>query len=71
MKKRIRRWYFRIFKRYRRLEFRSVSYGEGDRLIRQSVGKPESEQWVLALPEEDRNQVFGVVMLERRVRIWE
>jgi len=66
----IRRLYFRIFKRYRRLEFRAVSYAEGDRLIRASVGKPERDQWVLAIPEEDRNRAIGlVVMLERRERI--
>ena len=67
----LRRLYFRIFKRYRRLEFRAVSYAEGDKLIRASVGKPESETWVLAIPEEDNNRAFGlVVMLERRERIW-
>lgn len=65
----LRRLYFRLFKRYRRLEFRAVSYAEGDRLIRGSVGKPESQQWVLA-KEEDSNRAFGlVVMLERRERI--
>lgn len=66
---RLRRLYFKIFKCYRRLEFRAVSYAEGDKLIRESVGKPEAETWVLA-PEEDNNRAFGlVVMLERRERI--
>ena len=61
--------FYKIFKRYRRLEFRAVSYAEGDRLIRESVGKPEREQWVLA-KEEDANRLVGlVVMLERRERI--
>ncbi len=69
MNRMIRKLYFRIFKRYRRLEFRAVSYGEGDRLIRASVGKPEAEQWVLAIPEEDYNRAYNVVMLERRERI--
>jgi hypothetical protein len=69
---RLRRLYFKMFKRYRRLEFRAVSYAEGDKLIRASVGKPESETWVLAIPEEDNNRAFGlVVMLERRERILE
>lgn len=66
---RLRRLYFKIFKHYRRLEFRAVSYAEGDRLIRASVGKQESEKWVLALPEEDNNRAFGIVMLKRRERI--
>ncbi len=47
-----------------------MSYTEGDRLIRESADKPEHEQWVLAIPEEDRNRAFGlVVYLERRERI--
>ena len=58
-----------MFKRYRRLEFKAVSYAEGDRLIRQNKGKPESQQWVLA-KEEDSNHAYGlVVMLERRERL--
>lgn len=65
----LRSLYYKLFKRYERLEFRAVSYREGDRLIRESVGKPEHEQWVLAIPEEDHNRMFGVVMLERRKRI--
>ena len=65
----LRRLYFRIFKHYRRLEIRAVSYSEGDRLIRQSEGKPESQQWVLA-KEEDSNPLIGVlVYLERRERV--
>jgi hypothetical protein len=67
--KRLRQLYFRIFKTYKRLEFRAVSYAEGDRLIKESVGKPEHEQWVIA-KEEDKNMMVGlVVMLERRARI--
>jgi len=41
-------------KQYRRLEFRAASWPEADQLIRDSVGKPESEQWVIAR-EEDFN----------------
>lgn len=63
--------YYRIFKRYRRLEYKLLSYTEADALIRQNEEKPESEQWVIA-PEEDNNR-FGalarVVHLERRERI--
>jgi hypothetical protein len=66
---RLRRLYFKIFKRFRRLELRAVSYAVADRLILESVGKPESETWVLAFPEEDYNRVFGLVFLERRERI--
>lgn len=61
--------YYRVFKKYRRLEIKCCTYATGDILIRQNVGKPECEQWVLAIPEEDRNRVIGVVYLERRERI--
>lgn len=64
----LRKLYFRIFTRYRRLECRFVSYAEGDKLIRANEGKPESECWVIA-PEEDTNQIYGYVHLERRERI--
>ena len=67
--KSLRKLFLKLFPRYRRLEFKACSYAEGDRLIRESVGKPESEQWVLA-KEEDSNHAIGlVVMLERRERI--
>lgn len=67
----IRRLYFKFFKRYRRLELKCCTYEEGDRLIRQNPGKPESEQWDLAIPEEDHNRAFGMVYLERRERVIE
>lgn len=41
---------------------RFVTYPEGDRLIRE-------EGWQLALPEEDRNRVFGMVYVERVEKI--
>lgn len=69
--KRIRKIYFRIFKHYRRLEIRLFEYQGADRLIRQNEGKPESEQWVIAIPEEDTNFAYGYVYLERRERILE
>jgi hypothetical protein len=61
-------WIFRI-KRYRRLEMKRVTYAMGDQMVRESAGKPEHEQWVLAIPEEDHNRMFGIVYLERRERI--
>jgi hypothetical protein len=64
----LQKLFLRIFPRYERLEFRAVSYREGNLLIQRSVGKPETEQWVLA-KEEDNNRVIGLVMLERRQRI--
>ena len=69
--RRLRRWYYGIFKRYRRLETRFASYSEADGLIRQNGGKPEREQWVLALPEEDNNRVIGRVFIARQERILE
>jgi len=64
------RIYYRIFPMYRRLELKFVHWYEGDRLIRGNLGKPESEQWVIA-EEENTNRVIGMVYLERRERIWE
>jgi hypothetical protein len=60
-----------LFKRkpkYRRLELKFVSYIEGDKMIRENVGKPESEQWHIA-KEEDTNRNYGTVYLERIIRI--
>ena len=69
MMRKLRRIYFRMFKRYRRLELKCVSYSEGDRLIKENADKPEAYQWHLA-KEEDSNLLVGVsVYLERRERI--
>jgi hypothetical protein len=69
--KTLRKLFLKLFPVYRRLEFRAVDYREGDRLIRQSAGKPEKEKWVLA-KEEDFNRAIGlIVMLERKERILE
>ena len=65
----LRKLYYKIFPTYRRLELKFVNYSEGDKLIRQSAGKPESEKWVIAKPEEDRNRRLGMVYLERKERI--
>lgn len=66
----MRKLYYRIFKRYRHLEIRFLSYAEGDKLIRESAGKTFGEQWRLA-KEEDTNNVIGWVYLERKERITE
>lgn len=57
-----------LFKRkpkYRRLELKCFSWSEGDKVLRENIGKPESEQWHLA-KEEDANKAHGTVYLERR-----
>jgi hypothetical protein len=66
----MRKLFFRIFKCYRRLELRCVTYAQGDNMIRENAGKPERHQWTIA-KEEDRNIVVGIVYLERRERITE
>lgn len=63
-----RRIFFKMFKRYRRLEMKRVAWQDGDILIRSNEGKPENEQWVIAR-EEDNNFNYGWVYLERRERI--
>lgn len=67
----LRKIYYRLVKRYRRLEFKSCTYAEADRLIKATYDKPEADQWVIAT-EEDRNFIggmVGLVFLERRERI--
>jgi len=56
----------RFFPTYERLELLCVSYEKADKMIRDSVGKPEDKQWDIAIPEEDYNRVIGVVYLERK-----
>ena len=65
----LKRIYYKIFKRYRRLALKCCDYRTADRLIRESVGKPYSKQWRIAIPEEDHNQAIGSVFLERKERI--
>lgn len=64
----IRKSYFRIFKRYRRLEVRRCSYAEANQLIGDTERLPEPERWELA-EEENHNPNIGIVWLERRERI--
>lgn len=64
------RLYYKYFPNYTVLETKCVTYAEGDKMIKESADKPESERWVLA-KEEDTNPVIGLVYLCRKVRIWE
>ncbi len=64
----LKKLYYRLFKRYRRLELRSVNYIDADTMIREGANKPEHLQWRIA-PEEDANFEPCLVWLERRVRI--
>lgn len=63
-----RKLFYRVFKCYMRLELRFISYGEADRLIRESANLPEDQRWEIAR-EEDHNRLIGKVFIERRVRI--
>ena len=65
-----RKTFYRVFKCYVRLELRFVSYGEADRLIRETADLPEDQQWVIAR-EEDHNRIIGKAFIERRIRITE
>ena len=65
----LKRLYYKIFKRYRRLALKCCDYHTADRLIRESAEKPESKRWHIAIPEEDLNQGFNSVFLERKERI--
>ena len=69
MIQKLRRLYFRLFKRYRRLELRCVSYPEGDRLIRENAEGPEDGRWHIAKEEDDSPLIGMSVYLERRERI--
>jgi hypothetical protein len=66
--KSLSRLYYRLFKRYQRIECVFVQWAVADKLLRDNEGKPEHEQWTLA-PEEDTNYVIGYIYLERRERI--
>lgn len=68
--KALRRLYFRLFRRYRRIEFRYVSWGVAHKLFQANPFQPATAQWHLA-PEEDYNIVPGLVAIERRERIVE
>ena len=63
-----KRIYYKIFKTYKVLETKFVTWDEGDKMIRTTHDKLESEKWVLA-KEEDMNQIIGMVYLCRKVRV--
>lgn len=64
----LRKLYYKVFKRYRRIEMKMFSWQEADILIRQNEGRPEDQQWGIA-EEEDKNHMIGFVFLERKERI--
>lgn len=64
----MKKLFYKIFKRYRRLELKLVMWPEADKMIKANKGKPASEQWVIA-KEEDTNSSYGMVYLERKERI--
>lgn len=70
MKRFLRRLYFKLFPRYERLEFTCLNWTEADKLIKENRWKPYEQQWQIA-KEEDRNNIYGMVFLERRKRITE
>lgn len=67
MKKAIRRFYFKRFPTYKRIDFKVCTWDEGDKLIK-SHSKPNSE-WRIA--DEDMNYRYPLVALELRERIIE
>jgi hypothetical protein len=64
----IRKIFFKIFKRYNRLELIFVNWKDADVLIRQNENFTDTSQhWVIA-KEEDDNKLIGFVFLERKER---
>ncbi len=74
--KKLRKLYFKLFKRYRRLELKLISYQEANSLFKSYAHGhanaliPEQDRWRIA-DEEDNNIDIGHVWLERRERITE
>ena len=64
----MKKLFYKLFKKYRVLETRFVTWQEGNRLIKESYDKSESERWVLA-KEEDGNRIIGMVYLCRKERV--
>ena len=62
----IRKWFFSVFRFYRRIELRMFSYSEADQLLKDTHGCDEF--WRLA-NEEDTNFCIGVVWMEKVKRI--
>lgn len=59
-----------MFPRYERLELTCLNWPEADALLKANSTKQPEDQWHLA-KEEDYNQIYGTVFLERRRRIYE
>ncbi len=68
--KHLRRLYFKLFKRYERLEMKCFTYKEADDILKKNDSQPEENKWHIAI-EEDTNYNYGVVFLERKKRIME
>ncbi len=68
--KKLKRFYYKIFKTYKVLETKLFSYAEADKILLQTNDKPEGEKWVLA-KEEDYNRMIGTVYLCRKIRVIE
>lgn len=64
----MKKLFYKIFKFYRVLETKFVTWNEGNRMILATHDKPEGERWVLA-KEEDTNHIIGMVHLCRKVRL--
>jgi hypothetical protein len=62
--------YFRVFKKYRRIESRVFTYGDADLFLKSNDSKRECDKWHIAR-EEDTNTKPNLVYLERRERIYE
>lgn len=64
----MKKLFFKIFKRYRILEEKFVTWEQGDKMLRETDGLNETERWQLS-PKEDSNTVIGMVWLCRKERI--
>lgn len=66
----IKKLYYKLFPTYREVDIMPVSYEEGDKMIKESIHRSKENQWVLS-KLEDTNTVYGVVVLCKKIRIWE
>lgn len=66
--KTLRKIYYKLFPTFKRLELQCMRYDEADQLIKRNIGKAPEQQWDIA-KEEDTNTVYGIVYLERKIRI--
>ncbi len=59
----IKRIYYKLIPTYRRLELRTCTWTEGDRLIKENP----DQNWSIA--KEDQHVTYPIVILERKERI--